>query len=148
MPWGEVHVFRGATFVTRGRFTTGVRVPDDASGEELGRPIIDFYASTSGKEGREAWQVFRAGVAGVPSRRYQPEKCARVFLSRGVWTVAASFDGQASITSEPPTGPACRIRGPVSSVCPGSSSQPSERMPLNWGFPLFGYRLYSYRAYM
>ncbi|BCY09984.1 hypothetical protein [Actinoplanes sp. L3-i22] len=95
MSWGEVEVFQGRTFVTRGRLTTGVAVDGDAAGAGLGEAILRLYAldPESYRDEQASWRRFCADVVGVPAWRYRPEKSARVFLSDDTWQVAVDPAG-------------------------------------------------------
>ncbi|MEU8664295.1 hypothetical protein [Actinoplanes philippinensis] len=83
-------------FVTRGVQTTGVHVGEELSDAELGEAILEFYGRPGVAEADrgEAWRTFCADVAGVPVRRYRPEKSARVFRETddsGTWCVVAGY---------------------------------------------------------
>ncbi|WP_203830185.1 hypothetical protein [Actinoplanes palleronii] len=89
-------------FVTRGRFTTGVAVADDASCAQLGDAILQLYslASEAYRDEGVSWRSFCEDVAGVPVQRYRPEKSARVFLSDGTWHAAVDpFGPEAEMPS-------------------------------------------------
>ncbi|WP_436536278.1 hypothetical protein [Actinoplanes sp. HUAS TT8] len=100
MLWGEVHVFQGRTFVTRGRFTTGIAVGD----EGLGEAILRLYALDPGsyRDGGVSWRAFCEDVAGVPVRRYHPEKTARVFFHDGRWQAVVDPSGPEETMSAGP----------------------------------------------
>ncbi|GIE90819.1 hypothetical protein [Actinoplanes regularis] len=103
MSWGEVHLFRGRVFVTRGRFTTGVAVEDDSCAG-LGDAILRLYAlaSDSYRDERASWRAFCGNVVGVPDREYRPEKTARVYLSGGTWHAAVDpFGPEVAIPAVP-----------------------------------------------
>lgn len=106
MLWGEIEVFQGRMFVTRGRFTTGAHIADGASDEQLGQTILDVYAMPSEpwKNDRGPWRDFCTNVVGIPADRYQPEKSARVFHSNGQWTFGTYSDPDVSIPGDATPG--------------------------------------------
>ncbi|BEL05425.1 hypothetical protein Q0Z83_036160 [Actinoplanes sichuanensis] len=104
MLWGQVVVFQGRTFVTRGRFTTGVAVVGDASGARLGDVILRLYAldSDAYKDDGASWRTFCEDIVGVPVRRFSPEKSARVYLDDGTWhAVVDPFGPEATTPAVP-----------------------------------------------
>jgi hypothetical protein len=89
--FAEFHEFEGRWFVTDGWATgSGVAVERPATGEYLGRtvlsrieaargsrrPLVVSMQEHAGNQRRAAaeWERFCTGVAGVPVRRYRPEK--------------------------------------------------------------------------
>lgn len=121
MLWGEVEIFQGRTFVTRGRFTTGIAADGDALGEALQR----LYAMDAAayRDGGASWQAFCEQVVGVEVRRYDPEKSARVFYSDGVWHAVVDPSGpEASMPAAPDADVArelgAMVRGVLDAAAP------------------------------
>ncbi|MFC7245633.1 hypothetical protein ACFQO7_24430 [Catellatospora aurea] len=85
-------------YVTRQWGSTGVRVDDDASDEDLGQAILDclsgpalsgLAALVPADGGRTPWQIFCEDVAGVSTSRFRPEKRVRALRVGDGWRVDA-----------------------------------------------------------
>lgn len=117
--WAEIHVFEGGLYVTQQWGSTGVRVDDDISDEELGQVVLDRLGSPAllglaallPYRGRTPWQIFCEDVAGVPVHRYRPEKRVRAFGSAGAWQVDAKPQGVDSPAREVPAAEGLRGLG-------------------------------------